>query len=459
MQDSWLHPRFDLQCQQAFTSSSHAYRKNCDWVIFIDSGTAPMLEYANDPTFLMAQKQLEDVARAMNLDDDVHERLKYPRKSLIVAVPIRLDNGKTKVFTGYRVQHDLTLGPSKGGIRFHHDVSLGEVGALAMWMTWKCSLLNLPYGGAKGGVCCFPEEMSMGELERLARRYTTEILSIIGPEKDIPAPDMYTNEQIMAWIMDTYSNFVGYSVPGVVTGKPVDVGGTKGRVEATGRGVAFCVRKAIDHLYPHNDHPTVAVQGFGNVGSITAKFLHNDGFKVVAVSDVHGAIYNPKGLDIVRLTAYVKETGSIVDFEDSDRIEPSALLELPVDVLVPAAVANVIRAANAPRVQAKIIAEGANGPVTNDADKILLDKGVFIIPGILANAGGVVVSYFEWVQDIQHLFWTEDEVNSKLYYLMGKAFDEVYQLHLEKKVDPRMAAMMLGVGRVARAKKLRGLYP
>lgn len=418
-----------------------------------------MLEYANDPTFLMAQKQLEDVARAMHLDDDIHERLKYPRKSLIVAVPIRLDNGKTKVFTGYRVQHDLTLGPSKGGIRFHHDVNLGEVGALAMWMTWKCSLLNLPYGGAKGGVCCFPEEMSLGELERLARRYTTEILSIIGPEKDIPAPDMYTNEQIMAWIMDTYSNFIGYAVPGVVTGKPVDVGGTKGRVEATGRGVAFCVRKAIDHLYPHNDAPTVAVQGFGNVGSIAAKFLHNDGMKVVAVSDVHGAIYTPKGLDIIRLMAYVKETGSIVDFEDSDRIEPSAMLELPVDVLVPAAVANVIHAKNAPNVQAKIIAEGANGPVTPEADKILIDKGVFIIPGILANAGGVVVSYFEWVQDIQHLFWTEDEVNSKLYYLMGKAFDEVYQLHLEKKVDPRMAAMMLGVGRVARAKKLRGLYP
>jgi glutamate dehydrogenase (NAD(P)+) len=407
----------------------------------------------------MAQQQLDDVAKLMNLDTGIHERLRYPRRSIVVSVPIKLDNGNTKVFTGYRVQHDQTLGPTKGGIRFHHDVSLGEVSALAMWMTWKCSLLNLPYGGAKGGVCCFPEEMSEGELERVARRYTTEILSNIGPEKDIPAPDMYTNERTMAWIMDTYSNFVGYAVPGVVTGKPVVVGGTEGRVEATGRGVALTVTRAVERLFPNLEKPTVAVQGFGNVGSVTAKFLHQQGFKVVGISDVHGAIYNENGLDIPELIAHVKQTGSVADFAGSTKIDASEVLLLDVDVAVPAAVANVITKDNADRVKARIVAEGANGPVTTDADHILQDKGVFVIPGILANAGGVVVSYFEWVQDIQRLFWHEDEITQKLDMLMAQAFDEVYNLHVEKNVPPRAAAMMIGVGRVAKAKALRGLYP
>ncbi|MDX2084042.1 MAG: Glu/Leu/Phe/Val dehydrogenase [Candidatus Melainabacteria bacterium] len=413
----------------------------------------------SDETFLMAQKQLDDVARIMNLDTGIHQRLRYPRKSLIVSVPIKLDNGQTRVFTGYRVQHDQTLGPTKGGIRFHHTVSLGEVAALAMWMTWKCSLLNLPYGGAKGGVCCFPEEMSENEFERLARRYTTEILSIIGPEKDIPAPDMYTNEKIMAWIMDTYSNFIGYAVPGVVTGKPVAVGGTLGRTEATGRGVAHTVRLALEKLKLGIDTPTAAVQGFGNVGSITAKYLHEQGIRVVAVTDVGGGVYNPNGLDIPELMIHARDRGTVVGFEDTDPIDNSDLLTLEVDILVPAALANVITGKNAPNVRCKILAEGANGPVTPDADRILNDKGVFLIPGILANAGGVVVSYFEWVQDIQHLFWTEKEVIDKLYYLIEKAFNDVYQLSQEKRVDTRMAAMMLGVGRVAEAKKLRGLYP
>ncbi len=418
-----------------------------------------MKEYLQDPTFLMAQRQLDNVAKAMNLDSSVHARLRYPRKSLIVSVPIRLDNGDTKVLTGYRVQHDMTLGPSKGGIRFHHHVTLGEVTALAMWMTWKCALLNLPYGGAKGGVCCYPEEMSDNEMERVARRYTTEILSIIGPEKDIPAPDMYTNEQTMAWIMDTYSNFVGYAVPGVVTGKPVSVGGTLGRIEATGRGVALTVKKALEKRYPELNAPTVAIQGFGNVGSVTAKHLYEKGMKVVAVSDVHGAIRNPAGLDIYKLFEFMKETGSVVGFEGSEKIDGMALLEERVDVLVPAAVANVITEKNADRIQAKIIAEGANGPLTTEADQILLDKGVLIIPGILANAGGVVVSYFEWVQDIQHLFWSEEQVVEKLDFLMEQAFDEVYELYQRKNVDLRTAAMMLGVGRVATAKNIRGLYP
>lgn len=418
-----------------------------------------MQEFHLDPTFRMAQQQLDDAAKLMNLDTGIHERLRYPRRSIVVSVPIKLDNGSTKVYTGYRVQHDQTLGPTKGGIRFHHDVSLGEVSALAMWMTWKCSLLNLPYGGAKGGVCCFPEEMSEGELERVARRYTTEILSNIGPEKDIPAPDMYTNERTMAWIMDTYSNFVGYAVPGVVTGKPVVVGGTEGRVEATGRGVALTVTRAVERLFPNLERPTVAVQGFGNVGSVTAKFLHQQGFKVVGISDVHGAIYNENGLDIPELMAHVKQTGSVADFAGSTKIDASEVLLLDVDVAVPAAVANVITKDNADRVKARIVAEGANGPVTTEADQILQDKGVFVIPGILANAGGVVVSYFEWVQDIQRLFWHEDEITQKLDMLMAQAFDEVYNLHVEKNVPPRAAAMMIGVGRVAKAKALRGLYP
>ncbi|HEY9746204.1 MAG TPA: Glu/Leu/Phe/Val dehydrogenase [Oculatellaceae cyanobacterium] len=417
-----------------------------------------MQEFYNE-TFLNAQKQLDEVARLMNLDAGIHERLRFPRKALIVSVPIKLDNGQTRVFAGYRVQHDQSLGPTKGGIRFHHEVNLGEVAALAMWMTWKCSLLNLPYGGAKGGVCCFPEEMSVGEMERLARRYTTEILSMIGPEKDIPAPDMYTNEQTMAWIMDTYSNFIGYAVPGVVTGKPVAVGGSLGRKEATGRGVAHTVKMALEKLKLGVDTPTAAVQGFGNVGSITAKYLHQQGIKVVAVSDVQGGIYSEKGLDIPRLLSYVADRGTVVGFDDLPMIENKDLLELKVDILVPAALANVITEHNADRIQCKILAEGANGPVTPEADKILQDKGVFIIPGILANAGGVVVSYFEWVQDIQHLFWTEEQVNEKLGYLMGRAFEEVYQVAQSKKVDNRTAAMMIGVGRVASAKALRGLYP
>ena len=417
-----------------------------------------MQEYYNE-TFINAQKQLDEVALLMNLDAGVHERLRYPRKALIVSVPIKLDNGQTRVFSGYRVQHDQSLGPTKGGIRFHHEVNLGEVAALSMWMTWKCALLNLPYGGAKGGVCCFPEEMSQNEMERLARRYTTEILSMIGPEKDIPAPDMYTNEQTMAWIMDTYSNFIGYAVPGVVTGKPVAVGGSLGRKEATGRGVAYMVKKALEKLKLSIDKPTVAVQGFGNVGSITAKYLHLHGLNVVAVSDVQGGIYNPNGLDIPRLLHYVAERGTVIGFDDLDTLENKDLLELNVDVLVPAALANVVTEHNAPRVKAKILAEGANGPVTPEADKILQQKGVFIIPGILANAGGVVVSYFEWVQDIQHLFWSEEQVNEKLDYLMGRAFEEVYKVSTEKNVDNRTAAMMIGVGRVAAAKLLRGLYP
>jgi len=411
------------------------------------------------PTFLMAQKQLEDVARLINLDDNILERLKYPRKSLIVSMPVKMDDGHVKTFMGYRVQHDLAMGPSKGGIRYSPDVDLGEVSALAMWMTWKCSLMNLPFGGAKGGVCCNPEGMSEGELERLTRRYTTEILPMIGPEKDIPAPDMYTNERTMAWIMDTYSNYYGYAIPGVVTGKPIGLGGSLGRLEATGRGVAYCTIYMLEKLGMPSSGLDIVVQGFGNVGSIAARRLYEQGHKIIAISDVHGGIYNSNGINIPKLIEHAKTHSSIKGFEGSDFVDNQALLEIKCDVLIPCAVGNVINKENASKVECKVLAEGANGPVTPDADEILNDKGMVIIPSILANSGGVTVSYFEWVQDIQRLFWTEEEVINKLNTLLEKTFDEVYSLSLARHVDLRTAAMMIGVGRVAEAKRLRGLYP
>ena len=415
-------------------------------------------EFKND-TFLMAQQQLDDVAQLLKLDQGIHRRLRFPRKSLTVRVPIKMDDGSTQVFMGYRVQHDQTLGPSKGGIRFHPNVELGEVAALAMWMTWKCALLNLPYGGAKGGVCIDTHHLSEREMEKVSRRYTTEILSIIGPEKDIPAPDMYTNEKVMAWIMDTYSNFIGYAVPGVVTGKPISVGGTLGRTEATGRGVAHTVHLALQKVPPEGEPPTAIVQGFGNVGSISAKYLHRQGVKVIAVSDINGGLYDPSGINIPALLEYVKMHGGIMGYPRGEMVSNAELLALKADVLVPAALGNVITKDNADSINVRIIAEGANGPITPEADKILNDKGIYVVPGILANAGGVVVSYFEWVQDTQRLFWSEDEVVKKLYFLMSKAFDEVYLKSKEANVSPRMAAMMLGVGRVAEAKAFRGLYP
>lgn len=411
------------------------------------------------PTFLMAQEQLDSVALKLNLDPGVHERLRYPKKALIVSVPIKLDNGQTRTFMGYRVQHDMALGPSKGGIRYYPDIDLGEVSALAMWMTWKCSLMNLPFGGAKGGIRCNPEIMSQNELEKMTRRYTTEILSIIGPEKDIPAPDMYTDEQTMAWIMDTYSNYFGYAVPGVVTGKPVGVGGSLGRVEATGRGVTFTILKALEKVKLNTNTPSVVVQGFGNVGAVAAKYLYQQGCNVIAVSDIHGGIYNPKGINIEELLLHVKEHKSVMGFPGTENVSNQEILEIECDILAPCAVGNVITEKNADRIKCRILAEGANGPTTPSADKILYEKGIFIIPSILANAGGVTVSYFEWVQDIQRLFWSEDEVVNKLQVLITKAFDDVYNLAMAKNVDSRTAAMMIGVGRVAEAKRLRGLYP
>ncbi|MBY0358835.1 MAG: Glu/Leu/Phe/Val dehydrogenase [Candidatus Obscuribacterales bacterium] len=409
--------------------------------------------------FLMVQRQLDEIALEMGLDPELHERLRYPKRALIVTVPVRMDDGSVKTFTGYRVHHDVTLGPAKGGIRFHPEVSLGEVSALATLMTWKCALMGLPYGGAKGGIRCEPWNLSEGEKERLTRRYTSEIISLIGPDKDIPAPDMYTNEQTMAWIMDTYSINVGHSVPSVVTGKPVSIGGSLGRHEATGRGVAYCVKRAVAHIGLKTPAPTVAVQGFGNVGSIAARLLHDSGYKIVAVSDVHGGVYNKDGLDIPRLQAYVSEMGKVAGFPHSQEISNSQLLEVVCDVLVPAALGNQITTANVDRLQCKIVVEGANGPTSPEADMKLHEKGVFVVPDILANAGGVTVSYFEWVQGLMHLFWTEAEVNEKLEQIMGRACDQVFEMTKKNKLRPRMSALRIGVGRLAEAKKLRGLYP
>lgn len=423
----------------------------------------PVIEHPNleceTEHFLMVQRQLDEIALEMGLDPELHERLRYPKRSLIVTVPVRMDNGIVKTFTGYRVHHDVTLGPAKGGIRFHPEVNLGEVSALATLMTWKCALMGLPYGGAKGGIRCEPWNMSMGEKERLTRRYTSEIITLLGPDKDIPAPDMYTNEQTMAWIMDTYSINVGHSVPSVVTGKPISIGGSLGRHEATGRGVAYCVKRACDFTGLKTESPTVTVQGFGNVGSIAARLLHEAGFKVIAVSDVYGAVCNKNGLDIPRLQAWVLENGKVNGFANSENLSNQELLELETDVLVPAALGNVIHAGNVQKLKCKIVVEGANGPTSPEADLHLHENGVLVVPDILANAGGVTVSYFEWVQGLMQLFWTEQEVNLKLEQIMGRACDQVFEMTKKTKLRPRMSALRIGIGKLAEAKRLRGLYP
>lgn len=418
----------------------------------------PTMECENSH-FLMAQRQLDEIALEMGLSSQLHERLRYPKRSMIVTIPVRMDTGLVETFTGYRVHHDVALGPAKGGIRFHPEVNLGEVAALAMLMTWKCALMGLPYGGAKGGIRCKPWKMSIGEQERLTRRYTSEIINLLGPDKDIPAPDMYTNDQTMAWIMDTYSINVGHTVPSVVTGKPVSIGGSLGRHEATGRGVAYCTRRAVEHYNLSAEHPTVVVQGFGNVGSIAARQLYGSGYKVVAVSDVHGGVYNPDGLDIPRLMAYVSEMGRITGFPHAEPINNNELLATKCDILIPAALGNQIREDNVATLNCKIVVEGANGPTSPEADKYLHEKGVIVVPDILANAGGVTVSYFEWVQGLMQLFWSEDEVNERLEQIMGRACDRVYELSSERNLRPRMAALRLGVSTIAEAKRLRGLYP
>ncbi len=407
----------------------------------------------------MAVEQLNQVAKLINLDPSIHEYLKYPKRELTVSIPVKMDDGSTKVFIGYRVQHNYALGPTKGGIRYHQDVTLDEVRALAMWMTWKCSVMGLPYGGAKGGVVVNPKKLSEGELERLTRRFAFELVNFVGPDRDIPAPDVNTNPQVMAWFMDTYSMTVGYSVPGVITGKPIEIGGSLGRSEATGRGCVFTIVELAGKLGMDIKGARVAVQGFGNAGSVAAKLLHQMGAKVVAVSDSKGGIMNDNGLNIPEVIEWKRANKTVATYPHGSKISNEDLLELDVDILVPAALEGVITEDNAPRVKAKIIAEAANGPTTPEADKILWDKKQFVIPDIVANAGGVTVSYFEWVQDLQSYFWTEEEVNSKLKEVMTKAFNRVWELSKEKEVDLRMAAYMIAVSRVARAMQLRGIYP
>ena len=402
--------------------------------------------------------RFENAAAKLNLDDGMRKILKTPSKELTVAIPIILDDGRIEVFTGYRVQHSIARGPAKGGIRYAPDVSLDEMRALASWMTWKCAVVNLPYGGAKGGVICDPAILSQIELERITRRYTAEILDIIGPEKDIPAPDMNTNEQTMAWIMDTYSMHKRETTTGVVTGKPLNLGGSLGRPEATGRGCLFVTREALKKFEIPPTRATVVIQGFGNVGGMAARLMAKQGIKVVCIIETDGAVYNANGLDIEALMKHRRETGSILDFSESQNLSSDEALRLKCDVLLPAAKENVITSENAASLNCKIICEGANGPTTAPADHILAERGIFVVPDILANAGGVTVSYFEWVQDRQGYFWNEKLVNERLEEIMVNSFYDVLKYAREHNVENRTAAYMLALDRVAFAIKLRGLY-
>jgi len=409
--------------------------------------------------YRMAVQQFDLAADKLNLSEDMREILRQPKRELTVNFPVRLDNGHIKTFTGYRVQHNVNRGPAKGGIRYSPDVTLDEVKALAMWMTWKTAVVGIPYGGAKGGVICDPKTMSSAELERLTRRYATEISIIIGPRSDIPAPDVNTNSQVMAWIMDTYSMHEGFSIPAVVTGKPLSIGGSEGRNDATATGVLFVTRQAAKRIGMPLQGARVSIQGFGNAGSIAARLFHNEGCKIVAVSDTRGGIYNESGLDPSSVLRYKQERGSIVSFPRAQTIGVQEVLEVPCDILIPAATEGVITAANADRVLARIVAEAANGPTTPEADDILLKKNVVVIPDILANAGGVTVSYFEWVQDIQSFFWGVEEITQKLEVIMNRAFAAVAEKADQYACNMRLAANMLAISRVAEATLVRGIYP
>jgi glutamate dehydrogenase (NAD(P)+) len=397
-------------------------------------------------------------ASKLGLEPGLYQILRTPDREITVAIPAIMDDGSLSVFTGYRVQHSLARGPAKGGIRFAPNVNLDEVRALAAWMTWKCAVVNVPFGGGKGGVICDPFKLSRGELERITRRYIAGIMDLLGPDRDIPAPDMGTDPGVMAWIMDTYSMHIRQHCTAIVTGKPVEVGGSLGRVEATGRGVQICTREALAHLGMNPKECTAAVQGAGNVGSLSAHFLDRMGVKVVAISDIRGAVHNKEGLDIERVRAHMQKHRSLDGFDGGERITNAQLLELPVDILVPAATENVITSRNAPNIKARVITEGANGPVTAGADKILDEKGVFVVPDILANAGGVTVSYFEWVQDRMAFFWTQKEVEDRMEQIMVDSFRAVVDMGRRFQVNNRIAAYMLGVDRVARVTRMRGIY-
>ena len=407
----------------------------------------------------VAQRQFDLAAERLNLDPGLRRVLRQPRRELSVHFPVKMDDGSVQVFTGFRVQHNLGRGPAKGGIRYHQDVSLDEVKALAMWMTWKCAVVGIPYGGGKGGVIVDPKKLSQKELESLSRRFFTEIEVLVGPEKDIPAPDVNTNAQVMAWFMDTYSMHAGHTVPGVVTGKPISLGGSEGRNEATARGTVFCIIEAARHLGIELPKARVAIQGFGNAGSIAATLISDEGATVVAVSDSTGGIHNPDGLDVKRVIAWKKEHGTVQGFPGTTDVTNAEVLEVDCDILIPAALENQITERNAGNIKARLVAEAANGPTTPEADRILFKNSKFMIPDILCNAGGVTVSYFEWVQDLNRDHWSEEVVNAKLKDIMVKAFQETLAIARRDQIDMRTAAYLLAVQRVADATSMRGLYP
>src|SRR5476651_2384057 len=418
-----------------------------------------MKHLLHNPAYKMACDQFDAVANFLNIPETMRERVKIPKRMVTVSLPVRLDSGEVKVFEGHRVQHHLTLGPTKGGLRYHQSVELGEVAALAMWMSWKCALADLPYGGAKGGIAIDPHKFSMGELERITRRYTSGMIPFVGPQTDVMAPDMGTNEQTMAWMMDTYSHQIGHAVPSIVTGKPVSIGGSLGRKEATGRGVAFLADRVIDILKLPEDS-RVIVQGFGNVGSYAAAGMAKYGARIVGISDVGGGIYNPKGLDLAALEEHVARTGNVAGFPGGDKISNEDLLIQPCEVLIPAAMDRVITDQNAGKLQCRILAEGANGPTTVEADAILRQRPeIFVIPDILCNSGGVIVSYFEWVQDLQSFFWAETEIFDKLYRILGRTLDTVLKEAKKHNIDNRTAALSLGIQKVVDGKAIRGLFP
>ena len=415
-------------------------------------------EIKEENPFESMMQRFDEAATRLNLDPNIYKILRWPNREITIYIPVMMDDGNYQVFTAYRVQHNFARGPAKGGVRYSPDVSLDEVRALAAWMTWKCAVVNIPFGGAKGGIICDPREMSPTEIERLTRRYTAELLDFIGPERDVPAPDMNTNEQTMAWMMDTYSMHARHTVTAVVTGKPIEIGGSRGRKEATGRGLLFVCNEACKKFGFNISDTRVVIQGAGNVGGTAALLMHRDGYKVIGLGDITGSLYNPNGLDIPEVMAFLKENKTVEGYAEADHITTAELLELECEILMPAATENQITSHNADRIRCKILAEGANGPTTADADEIVSAKSIFVIPDILANAGGVTVSYFEWVQDRMGFFWNEDTVNTRLHEIMVSSFNDVVGFANKYRVNTRLAAYMLAIDRVAYDTRLRGIY-
>ncbi|MEW6126027.1 MAG: Glu/Leu/Phe/Val dehydrogenase [Acidobacteriota bacterium] len=421
---------------------------------FVDDGH----HIKEENPFDSMMERFDEAARLLNLDPNIYKILRWPNREITLYIPVMMDDGNYQVFTGYRVQHNFARGPAKGGIRYSPDVTIDEVRALAAWMTWKCAVVNIPFGGGKGGIICNPKEMSPGELERLTRRYTSDLMDFIGPERDVPAPDMNTNEQTMAWIMDTYSMHMRHTVTAVVTGKPIEIGGSRGRREATGRGLLFVCNEACKKFNLDYPNTRVIIQGAGNVGGVAAELMYDMGYKVIGLADITGSVYNPKGLNIPDLLSYLKKNKTVEDYKDGDIVDRDEFLELECEILMPAATENQITSDNADRIKCRILAEGANGPTTADADEIIAEKNIFVIPDILANAGGVTVSYFEWVQDRMGYFWNEDTVNERLKEIMVNSFHDVVRVAEKYKVNTRLAAYMLAIDRVAYDTKIRGIY-